>query len=55
MLVHLTLFAIVSLAIVLSGTLHAEADDARALRAFPGRLVRFLIGCAILAGLVVLA
>lgn len=51
---HLVLFAIISLAIVLMGTFHAEASDAAALRALPRRVLTFLVGCGVLAALVVL-
>jgi hypothetical protein len=51
---HLLLFAAVSLAIVLMGTFHAESSDAAALRAFPRRALTFLVGCGVLAALVVL-
>jgi hypothetical protein len=51
---HLLLFALVSFAIVLLGTFHAEADDRPALRALPRRSLTFLVGCGILALLVVL-
>jgi hypothetical protein len=37
---------------VLRGTVHAEASDAAALRAFPRRALPFLVGCGVLAALV---
>ena len=54
LITHLVLFLVVSLAIVLMGTFHAEATDAAALRAFPRRALTFLVGCGALAALVVL-
>lgn len=47
--VHALLFLLVSLAIVLMGVFYSEADDARALRILPRRLGVFLLGCGVLA------
>jgi len=51
---HLLLFAVVSFAIVLLGTFHAEVGDAPAFRALARRSLTFLVGCGILALFVVL-
>lgn len=50
---HLVLFAVIAFAIVLLGTFHAEADDRRAFATLPKRALTFLVGCGILALLVV--
>ena len=50
---HLVLFLVVASAIVLLGTFHAEASDRDALASLPRRGLHFLIGCALLAGVVV--
>jgi hypothetical protein len=50
---HLVLFAVISFAIVLLGTFHAEAEDRRAFAALPRRALTFVVGCGILALLVV--
>ena len=51
---HILLFAVVSFAIVLLGTFHAEAEDRRAFAILARRSLGFLVGCGILALLVVL-
>lgn len=48
-MVHILLFLLVSFAIVLMGVFYSEADDARALRILPRRLGVFMLGCALLA------
>ena len=50
--VHLLLFLAISIAIVTLGAFYGEPDDARALRSVPRRLLVFVVGCAILAGVV---
>ena len=50
-LVHLLLFLVASLVIVLIGTLFAESDDSAARREFPRRLIKFLVGCSIVLGI----
>lgn len=52
LLVHLVLFLAISLAIVTLGAFYAEPDDAKALRSLPRRLAAFVIGCGILAAVV---
>ncbi len=52
--IHLTLFLILSGVIVLIGTFYSEPDDAKALRAFPKKLVTFFVGCGILAAVILL-
>ena len=52
--VHLLLFLIVSVAIVLMSAFFSEADDARALAAFPRRLLVFVFGCGVLSGVLLL-
>jgi peptidoglycan/LPS O-acetylase OafA/YrhL len=49
-LVHALLFALVSAVIVLLGSFHSEAEDGRAYRGYPRRLMVFLFGSAVLAG-----
>ena len=51
LVVHVLLFVLVSAAIVLLGSFHAEAEDRRALRGYPRRLLVFLFGSAVLAGM----
>ena len=51
---HVVLFVVVALAIVLVGTLFAEPDDAKALRALPRRLVVFCVGCGVLTAIMLL-
>lgn len=49
--IHLALFLAISIPIVVLGAFYGEADDQRALRSLPRRLLTFVIGC----GLVVVA
>lgn len=44
---HIALFLAISVAIVTLGTFYAEADDARALRSLPRRLLSFVVGCTV--------
>ena len=46
---HLVLFVVVGLAIVLIGCMFSESDDRAALRLVPKRLLYYLIGCALVA------
>ena len=55
LLVHLVLFLVLSAVIVLMGTFYAEPDDAAALRSYPMRLVKFLLGCGVLTVLMLIA
>lgn len=50
--VHIALFLAISVAIVTLGSFYSEPDDAKALRGLPRRLLTFVIGCAILAAIV---
>ena len=52
--IHLLLFFLVSAVIVLMGSFYAEAEDGKALRGFPRRLVVFLFGCAVLVGIMLI-
>jgi len=52
--IHLALFLAVAVAIVVLGAFHAERDDAKALRSLPRRFVIFLLGCTVLAGVMLL-
>ena len=45
--VHLLLFLAIAIPIVVLGAFYGEADDARALRSLPRRLVMFIIGCGV--------
>lgn len=47
---HIALFLAISIAIVTFGTFYAEADDARALRSLPRKLLSFLVGCGVVIG-----
>lgn len=49
LLVHLGLFVVIAVAIVTLGAFYSEPDDAKALRGLARRLAAFVIGCAILA------
>jgi hypothetical protein len=49
---HMVLFSILSVVIVLMGTFYTEADDGKALRAYPKRLGTFFVGCGILTGII---
>jgi len=49
LLIHLALFLAISIAIVTLGAFYSEPDDARALRSLPRRLATFVIGCVVLA------
>ena len=52
--IHLALFLLVSLAIVLLGAFYSEAEDGKALRSVPRRLMVFLLGCGALAGVMLI-
>lgn len=49
---HMVLFFILSAVIVLMGTFYSEADDSKALRAYPKRLGTFFVGCGVLTGVI---
>ena len=53
-LVHVLLFLVVGVAIVTINTFFAESEDARALRSLPLRLLKFCLGCGIVAGVMLL-
>lgn len=46
--IHLLLFLLLGTAIVTLGTFYSDADDTRARKAWPRRMLNFLAGCAIL-------
>ena len=52
--VHLLLFLAISAAIVVLGAFYSEADDARALRSLPKRMLHFLVGCAIVVAVMLI-
>lgn len=52
---HLGLFLVLATAIVTLSAFFAEAEDAPALRSVPRRLLVLVLGCAVLAGLILLA
>jgi hypothetical protein len=52
--VHLGLFTVLSAVIVLMSVFFTEPEDGPALRSFPRRFVVFLVGCAVLAGLLLI-
>jgi len=51
---HLFLFVLVSAAFVVIAAFYSEATDGPALRSVPRRLIMFLLGCAVLAGVMLL-
>lgn len=51
---HVALFLVVAIAIVAMGAFYSEADDRRALRSVPRRLLVFLFGCAVLVAIMLL-
>jgi hypothetical protein len=52
---HLLLFALIGVGIMAMASFYSEAQDRPALRSLPRRFVVFVIGCGILAALMVLA
>jgi hypothetical protein len=52
--IHALLFVVVSFAIVLLGSFYADAEDRPALKVLPRRLLVFLAGCAVLAGIMLI-
>lgn len=52
--VHALLFLVVSTAIVAMSAFFSESADGPALHSLPRRLVVFVFGCAVLAGLMLL-
>jgi hypothetical protein len=52
--VHLALFLAISIPIVVLGAFYGEADDARALRSVPRRLLMFVIGCCVVVAVMLL-
>ncbi|MAE27840.1 MAG: hypothetical protein QF599_05590 [Planctomycetota bacterium] len=51
---HILLFCVAGLVVVLLGALYGEADDRRALRSVPRRLLVFLFGCGAVAAVLLL-
>ena len=51
---HIALFLGASLPIVALGAFFAEPDDARAFASLPKRLLTFVVGCAILAAVMLI-
>ncbi|MEM7311110.1 MAG: hypothetical protein AAF682_30850 [Planctomycetota bacterium] len=54
-LAHILLFVALSAAIVVMGTFYSEPDDAVAFRAMPRRFGVFLVSCAVVAVVMLLA
>lgn len=52
--VHVLLFLVASLAIVGMGSIYSDAEDGPALRNFPRRYLTFVLGCAVLVGIMLL-
>lgn len=52
---HVLLFCALSVVIVVMGAFYAERDDGRALRSVPRRLVVFLLSCAAVAVVMLIA
>lgn len=48
--IHLLLFLCIALPIVVLSAFYSEAEDRPALMALPRRLASFVLGCALLAG-----
>lgn len=55
LLLHLALFAAIGAGIVALAAFYAEPDDAKALRGLPRRFAVFVLGCGVLALLLVVA
>ncbi|MBL8861355.1 MAG: hypothetical protein JNK02_05020 [Planctomycetes bacterium] len=53
--IHLLLFALMGVGIVVLASFYSEPEDCKALAAIPRRFVAFVIGCGIVALLLVLA
>ena len=51
---HIALFAAISLVIVALGAFYSESTDAGALKSIPRRFAAFLLGCAVLAAIMLL-
>lgn len=47
--VHIALFAVISLAIVTTAAFYAHSSDREALASVPRRFAVFVVGCALLA------
>lgn len=54
LLIHLGLFSIAALVIVTLGAFYAEPDDAKALRSLPRRFFTFMLGCGLLAAVMLI-
>lgn len=52
---HLLLFAVIGLGIVASAAFYSEPDDRKALASIPRRFLVFVIGCGILAAILLVA
>jgi hypothetical protein len=52
--IHLLLLAIIGVAIAGIGAIYSEPDDRRSLRSVPRRLAVFLLGCGLVAGVMLL-
>ena len=51
-LVHALLFLCVAVAIVTLGVFYGDADDAAARKAWPRRMLTFVLGCIVLVAVV---
>ena len=49
LLIHIALFFCIALTIVAISVFYSEAEDARAFRSLPRRLLTFAFGCTVLA------
>lgn len=47
---HIALFLVIATAIVTLGVFYSEGDDRAARAVWPKRMVTFLVGCAVLVG-----
>ena len=52
--IHIALFFAIAIPIVTLGAFYAEADDGRALRSLPRRMLMFVIGCSIVVAVMLI-
>jgi hypothetical protein len=52
--IHLALLLAIGVAIAGTSALYSEPDDRKALRSVPRRLATFLLGCGLVAGVLLL-
>lgn len=52
--VHAVLLVVIGLSIATLGSFYAEPEDGKALRSLPKRLLLFLVGCSVVAGVLLI-